>query len=201
MDKTEDEIIILDEWLDMDKAFFRLLTVISVLADNNLAFRGTIKELCQEIGIQPSPRNKENVAKVITHLEKNEYAKVIHDEGVYTISLAAAAEKSSNVKKIKKAWYQLIKDTDSEAAWESILKVFVFLLSTPQDLYLSQTDIADSLNISKSTVGRCIRTIKTLKFPYEPSSLVLKTDELKQKSENGVVRSFGTKYEFVMDFT
>ncbi|WP_026665706.1 hypothetical protein [Butyrivibrio sp. FC2001] len=199
MDKKADEIIVLEEWLNMNKAHFRLLIVISVLADIKLAFRGKISDLCDEIGIQPSSVNKRNTEVALNYLKENEYVKVLEDNDIYTVSLSAAAEKSKNVKVIKKAWYQLIKDAKSDAAWDAILKTFVYLYSISSDMCITQDDIAEKLGVGKSTIGRCIRTLKKLRFPCV-GDMILNAKEMKRIDEKGNIRSVGTKYEFVIEF-
>ena len=52
MQTENQEITMLGEWLPLDKSYFKILAVVAVLADSNLAFRGRLKDLCEEIGIK-----------------------------------------------------------------------------------------------------------------------------------------------------
>ena len=50
----EKELEFCEEWLLLRKYYFKLLTVVTVLADNKKAFRGQLKDLCEYLQIQPS---------------------------------------------------------------------------------------------------------------------------------------------------
>lgn len=160
----QEEIVFLEEWLPLDKTYFRILAVVSVLADRKLAFRGTINDLCNEIGIGASTTNKNNIKSSLKYLEENGFIKVIYDGSVITVSLAAAVEKSPNIKKIRRAWYHLIREAECEASWEPMLKVFLYLIDIKADDPISYQEIGEQLNISKTVVGRCVKAIKGIEF-------------------------------------
>ena len=76
--------------------------MVTVLADNQKAFRGKLKDLCDSLDIQSSSANIQKIRESINFLAENDYIKVIVDNNIYTLSLAHAAEKSKKVIKIKK---------------------------------------------------------------------------------------------------
>ena len=196
MEPVNQEITILKEWLPLDKSYFKLLAVVAVLADKNLAFRGKLNELCREIGIQPSSVNKDKLKDNLAFLYENGYVKMIIDHNTYTVSLAAAAEKSQDVKKIKKAWYQLIRETDSEASWENNLKVFLYLIDLPADRKVTYKEIGHEINISKSTVGKCVRTICSINF----IDFQIYAKKENQQGEDGNIYCVGQRYEKGLNF-
>ena len=53
----EEELEFFEEWLSLEKYHFKILTMITVLADNKRAFRGKLSDLCQNLSIQNSSVN------------------------------------------------------------------------------------------------------------------------------------------------
>ena len=191
------ELEFLEEWVLLKKYEFKLLTIITILADNKRAFRGKLNDLCNELSISACSKNKEKLKNSLTFLEQNDYIKIIEDKGIYTISLAHAAEKSKNIIKIKKAWYEIIKNADCEASWESLLKVFLKILELSQDKTYTYKQIGELTSFSKSTVERCVKTIKKLKF----DDMVIRVDLIKTKDSNGEYKTKGQTYTQVYDWS
>lgn len=191
------ELEFLEEWFLLKKYEFKLLTIITVLSDNKRAFRGKLNDLCNELSITNCTKNKDKLKNSLTFLEQNDYIKIIEDKGIYTISLAHAAEKSKNIIKIKKAWYEIIKNADCEASWESLLKVFLKVLELSQDEIYTYKQIGKLTNMSSTTVERCIKTIKKLKF----DDILVKTEIKKSKNKKDEYRTKGQTYTQVYDWS
>lgn len=191
----DEELEFFEEWLLLEKYHFKILTMITVLADNKRAFRGQLSDLCQELSIKCSSGNINNIKAALAILEEDHYINIMIDKDIYTISLAKAAEKSKNIIKIKKAWYKLIRETKSKAAWENVLKVFLILLEQPQgkEQAITYREIAAMMNCSKSTVERAVKTICSIDF----KDFIFKKDIIKEKhtTENGTTyATLGTVY-------
>ncbi len=193
----KEELEFLEEWFLLKKYEFKLLTIITILSDNKRAFRGKLSDLCNELSIQNSSKNKETMRNSLSFLEKNNYIKVIVDNDIYTISLARAAEKSKNIIKIKKAWYEIIRNADCEASWESLLKVFLKVLELSQDKIYTYEQIGELTNLSKTTVGRCIKAIEKLKF----DDILVEVKEIKTKNNKNEYRTKGQTYTQVYDWS
>ena len=97
-----DEIEFSKEWLNLKKYHFKILTMVTVLADNKKTYRGKISDLCQYLTIQPSSANIKNIKSAIECLAENGYITITIDKDIYTISLSKATEKNQNIIKIKK---------------------------------------------------------------------------------------------------
>lgn len=184
------------EWLPLEKYHFKLLTMITVLADNDRAFRGKLSDLCRSLAIQPSAGNVNKMRKSLVYLEDNGYIRTIEDDRIFTISLAAAAEKSKKIIKIKKAWYKLIRETRSEAAWESVLKVFLILWEMPKDETITYKQIGERISLSSSTVERCVKTICSIDF----GDFRYKKTCINEKDSEGNICGKGQTYEKVLLF-
>lgn len=154
------------EWLVLQKYQFKLLTAVTVLADNQKAYRGKLSDLCQYLSIQPSTPNINKLKSTIAFLVENNYVNTIVDKDIYTISLSKAAETNQNIIKIKRAWCNLIRNTKSEAAWEQVLKVFLVLmeLSHNPDQIITCAEIGKMIKCSGSTVGRAVKTLCSIDF-------------------------------------
>ena len=92
-----EEIDFCEEWLTLKKYYFKLLTIVTVLADNQKAFRGKLNDLCACLEIQSSSGNIQKMREAISFLSDNDYIKVIQDKDTYTLSLAKSAERSKKI--------------------------------------------------------------------------------------------------------
>ena len=104
----EDILEFSQEWLTLDKYQFKILTMVTVLADNQKAYRGKLSDLCQYLSIKPVTGNINNIKSTLTSLTGNGYVNIMIDKDIYTISLSKAAEKKEDIIKIKRAWYKTI---------------------------------------------------------------------------------------------
>ena len=189
----EEELEFFEEWLSLEKYHFKILTMITVLADNKRAFRGKLSDLCRSLSIQNSSVNIAKIRTTLFSLAEDNYINIIIDKDIYTISLTKAAEKSKNVIKIKRAWYQLIRETESLAAWESVLKVFLVLIELPQgkDQTITHEEIGTIIKCSKSTVERAVKTICSIDF----KDFKFQKETVKERLENGNYMTIGTIYK------
>ena len=164
MEQDREEIEFCEEWLTLKKYYFKILTMVTVLADNQKAFRGKLKDLCDSLDIQSSSANIQKIRESINFLAENDYIKVIVDNNIYTISLAHAAEKSKKVIKIKKTWYKLIRESEGTASWENTLKVFLVITELAAGEIIKYAEIAEKTGIKNRTVQSCVKTISSIDF-------------------------------------
>ena len=86
----EKELEFAEEWLELEKYHFKILTIVTILADEQRAFRGKLSDLCENIGIQNSSANRAKIKNSLTILAENDYIRLIIDKDIYTVSLAQA---------------------------------------------------------------------------------------------------------------
>lgn len=144
------------EWLSMEKYDFKILTLIAVLAQNGLAYRGKLKDMCEFLGVANQTNNKNKIKEAIENLQKDGYIYCIKDGQTYTLTLQVRAERDRQIIRIKKQWVAMIKDVKG-AAWDTILRVWLYLIDNHKEI-IRNADIATDLNISVSTVKR-VKTI------------------------------------------
>lgn len=190
MDK---EIEFLEEWLSLEKYHFKIITIITVLADNKMVFRGKLSDICHSLSIQNSSVNIAKIKATLVSLTEDNYIHTIIDKDIYNISLTKEAEKSKHVIKIKRAWYKLIRESESTAAWESVLKVFLVLMELPQgrDKTVTYEEIGNTIKCSKSTVERAVKTICSIDF----KDFKFQKEIVKERLKNGGYRTIGTIYK------
>ena len=197
MQSENEELEFLEDWLPLEKCNFRILTMISVLADNNRAYRGTLKELCAELGIGNSSTNIQGIKRCIAFLEENNYIKVVQDNTRYTLTLTFSAEKDKNIIKIKKEWYKLIRKCECQASWENILKVFLLIYPLSHSKPIKYKEIGDKLGVSAPTVSKCVSALQNIKF--DNWNFVVHT--VTTRDDSGKYYTHGQTYEKMILFT
>lgn len=192
----EKELEFAEEWLELEKYHFKILTIATILADENRAYRGKLSEFCEHIGIQNSSANRTKIKNSLFVLADNDYIRLIIDKDIYTVSLAKSIEKSKNIIKIKKAWYKLIRDNKNTASWENTLKTFLVLLELPNDKAITYEDIGAIVGVKKSTVKNCVAALKKINF----KDFVFNIDLERVQLSNGEYRTKGQTYNQMLIF-
>ena len=196
MEQDREEIEFCEEWLTLKKYYFKILTMVTVLADNQKAFRGKLKDLCDSLDIQSSSANIKKIRESINFLAENDYIKVIVDNNIYTISLAHAAEKSKKVIKIKKTWYKLIRESEGAASWENNLKVFLVITELASEEIIKYAEIAEKTGIKNRTVQSCVKTILSIDF----EDFKIKKKTYTRKNTDGTYITYGQSFDKGMRF-
>jgi len=81
------------DWLIRQKYEFKILTLIAVLADNHLAYRGTLKDMCEFFGVKPGDsRTNMQIKAAIAKLEEDGLLKQIVDGRTLTLTLSKKGE-------------------------------------------------------------------------------------------------------------
>ena len=148
------------EWLTRADYQFKLLALLAVLADSNLAYRGTLAEMCGFLGVASSnTRTNAKIKDAIDALEKDGLLKKIIDGRTFTLTLSKKAEKQRRVIRIQKEWVMVAKNYSSmpnkseSVGWMPLLKVWLFLLDRGNTQKLiTNKQIADALDLSEGTV-------------------------------------------------
>ena len=149
----DDEAGFEKEWLKLEKYNFKLLTLVAVLAQNHLAYRGTVAEMCDYLGINNQTKNRRAITTAIAQLEKKGMVKTILDGKVYTITLSVKAEKKKDVIVIQKKWIEMVQGLTTGVTWDNVLRVWLYLIANEEEIITSKKIAAD-LGMSKSMVDR-----------------------------------------------
>ena len=150
----DDEAGFEKEWLKLEKYNFKLLTLVAVLAQNHLAYRGTVAEMCDYLGVDNQTKNRRAITTAIAQLEEKGMVKTILDNNkVYTITLSVKAEKKKDVIVIQKKWIEMVQGLTTGVAWDNVLRVWLYLIANEEEIITSKKIAAD-LGMSKSMVDR-----------------------------------------------
>lgn len=163
-EEQQEKIELLREWLTLEKYSFKIMVAVAVLADENRAFRGKISELCNELGIQPKGANPPKIKECLKMLEEEGYVKLIVDKDTYTVSFARTMEKNKDIIRLKKIYYQLIREKGGKDAWGNMLKVFLELLELSEDDIVTYKQIGEKIGVGEKTVERCVKKICGMDF-------------------------------------
>ena len=149
----DDEAGFEKEWLKLEKYNFKLLTLVAVLAQNHLAYRGTVAEMCDYLGVDNQTRNRRAITTAIAQLESKGMVKTILDGKVYTITLSVKAEKKKDVIIIQKKWIEMVQGLTTGVTWDNVLRVWLYLIANEEEIITSKKIAAD-LGMKKSMVDR-----------------------------------------------
>ena len=143
--------------------------LVGLLAENNLAYRGSLKTMCEWLGLKSSSNNNKAIKDALCELEKKEYIFYKIEGRTYHISISNKGLKNKRIVRIRKIWIEAFKhynrddqnnkiDSTISIDWIKIVRVFVFLYTrTPGTITLKE--IAADLNISEETVRVAINAI------------------------------------------
>ncbi len=146
------------EWLTREKYQFKLLALLAVLADNHLAYRGTLTDMCEFLGVTSrNSRTNQKIMEAISVLEADGLLKKITDGRTYTLTLSKKAEKERRVIRIQKKWvvfaknYSQLPNKSVSIDWVPLLKVWLYLIDNNSTLTTTK-EIAAALGLSEGTV-------------------------------------------------
>lgn len=197
----EKEAMIDVDWLTVKKYQFKILVMIACLAENHLAFRGKLKDMCDFLGIESCSKNRNTVKEAINALVEKGDLKVLQEGQTWTLTLSVKAEKKQKIIKIKNAYIQAIrnyepldKENDS-VGWENILKVLVYLCADKREV-IRYKDIGTALGFSKDTAERAVRALVNIDF----GDMCVKKKLAWLKENDNDYKVIGNRYEVGLMF-
>ena len=136
------------------------MALLAVLADNHLAYRGTLADMCDFLGVgRSNSRTNQKIRDAIDALEKDGLLKKITDGRTFTLTLSKKAEKQRRVIRIQKEWVMVAKNYSKmpnksvSVDWMPLLKVWLFLLDRGNtNDPISNRQIAAALCMTEGTV-------------------------------------------------
>jgi hypothetical protein len=141
--------------------------MVAALAENHLAYRGKIKDMCEFLGVSNQTNNTKKIKDAIEALEKSGDVKVIRDGHTWTITLSVKAERKSKIIKIRNGWIKAIQQYQcaegKSVSWENILKVLVYLCADNTEVKRYDM-IGKALNISADAAKRAVWALDGIDF-------------------------------------
>lgn len=191
----ENEAYINTDWLTVQNYQFKILVMIACLAENHLAFRGKLKDMCDFLGVGNTVSNTNKIKEAITALEAKSDIRILREGQTWTLTLSVKAERKDKIKKIKNAYIKAIQSYEPEekedsVAWENILKVLVYLCADSREVK-RYSEIASALNITERTAKRAVKALVNIEF----NDLSVKRKLAWFKDYQGNFTVIGNKYE------
>jgi len=168
---NNETISISRDWVAIENYQFKILILASVLAENSLAYRGTLTNMCDWLGIENAPKNTKQIKEAIEELANKEYI-FYHKEGrIHHISITKKGLKDKRIVKIKRQWvetikqYNVAKNGKVNKSWEIMTKALITILWELQEQQ-KITTITDGIIITMKELGkeinRCEATAGTI---------------------------------------
>lgn len=204
-----DSIAFAYEWLELPTkkdCQLKILVLTSVLAENSLAFRGTLATMREWLGIQQSYATNKQLKEAIEKLKEKEYIKAEEEGRIYHISITNKGLKNKEIVKIRRQWITTFKNykeniDNISIDWLQLLRVFVLLYGRKDNSIITMQTIAQRLNISVETARKALKVIeqcdlKGIKFIKN----IIKQEIRNEKGEIETYRNIGTDIGIIILF-
>lgn len=183
------------DWLTIKNYEFKILVMVACLAENHLAFRGKLKDMCEFLGVGNTKPNTDKIKEAIAALEAKGDIKMIKDGHTWTITLSRKAENKAKIKNIKNAWIKMIQEykpevKDDAVSWENILKVLVYLCADKREIK-RYCEIANDLGIAEKTAKKAVKALVNIEF----GDMQVKRKLAWFKTYDGDFKVNGNRYE------
>ena len=166
IDMFTDNINVSRQWLDdLVDYQIKILLLTSVLADNNLAFRGTLKTMCEWLGIKSNTNNNKRIKQCLQNLSNNGYIFYKVEGRTHHVSISNKGLKNKQIYKVRKKWIEVFKkyckenkDKDFSIDWIKVLRVFIYIYYSKDEIVTVQK-ITQITNTSDQTVNNALKAI------------------------------------------
>ena len=162
----EDNISISKEWLnDVEDYQLKILLLVSVLADNSLAFRGTLKTMCEWLSVKSCTVNNRKIKEALQDLADNGYIFYKVEGRTHHVSISNKGMKDKKIYKVRKIWieafknYQKVADKSIAVDWIKILRVFIYLYYLKAGEIITLEKIANITDVSIETARKALIAI------------------------------------------
>lgn len=151
--------------LEMSKNEFKLVTMVLALRNDNKLYSGTIKDMCEFLGIGSDSRNKKNILNALSNLTSQGILRYDVERNLYTIRLDLKCTEKEIIQ-LDKEWLETIKmykanTTNTSVDWSNLLKVFLCLIDN-NDKVINSAAIASRIDLSCSIVNKALAAIKEI---------------------------------------
>lgn len=183
-------------WLTVKNYEFKILVMIACLAENKLAFRGKLKDMCEFLGVGNSTPNRNRIKSAIAALEEKKDIIVVQEGQTWTLTLTNKCWSKERTKKIRNTYvkaiqnYEPVDKSNDSVSWENILKVLVYLVADKREIK-RYDEIAKALNIGKDTVRNAVLALDNIEF----SDISIKRTLAWFKTQEGEFKVNGQKIE------
>lgn len=201
---NEEDAYIDMDWLTVKNYEFRILIMVACYAQKKAAFRGTLKDMCDLLGVKSTVKANQKIREAIQSLEdKGEVKTILDNQCTWTVSLSVKAERKPKVVRIKKVYIKTIQNykagnKNDSVSCDNIFKVFIYLYSGDDEQIRTYAQIAKALDVSETIVRNAVKALTTIEF--ENDLVVKKKIAYVKCIETNEYFVVGTKYEIRYDW-
>lgn len=164
----ENESLFEQDWLDIQDYELKILVMVAVLAQDHLAYRGTLADMCEFFGISNQTKNTAKIKQAIYNLNDKHNIRYIKEGYYWTLTLSTNVKNPSRIYCLQKSWVEAIKKYKSEdkgkaVDWINVLRVFVYLMTSVEEYHTYKT-IGKRLQISPIIVANAITALDNIEF-------------------------------------
>ena len=165
---------------------FKILTMIVLLADNHLAYRGTLTDMCKFLDVASrDSRTNAKIKTAIENLEKSGKIKTIKDGNTWTLTLAKKAERDKQIIRIRKDWITALRECDKCGVdWSASLKVWLYFIEHGNEITTNEK-MREELALSESTIVKAKKVLSGELW-------AIMTDKIVEKQGDGQYKCMGT---------
>lgn len=175
-------ITIYDEWLKTKGYEFKILIIISMLANTEGVFKSNLKQMSEWLGVKPNTNTNKNIKQAIQKLNERKYLNCKQEGRTFYLSINIKNLRNNTSTQVKKEWVNTFKsynkdennnriDKNISIDWSNILKVFTIFYKKTYIL-AKQEQIAGYLKIDNQTLKNAVKAIKNCDL----GNIVLKTN-------------------------
>lgn len=168
--------------MDFTKYEFKLLTRVLALKNDNKAYTGTFRDMCEFLCISYSSPSRKKIREALEDLMLKGILRYNCEKTIFTITFDLDC-KEENVIKLDREWLNTVRQFRAETNktsvdWSNLLKVFIFLFSNTDKVFTTK-ELSEETNLSKDIIARALAAIKTISaaggFGGGYGSLVIET--------------------------
>jgi hypothetical protein len=188
-------------WLTVKNYEFKLLVMIACLAENHLAYRGKLKDMCEFLGVGNSTPNRNKIKEAIAALSEKGDIIVLQEGHTWTLTLTNKCFSKDRVKKIRNTYiqaiqnYQPVDKNNDSVSWWNVLKVLVYLCADKREVK-RYDEIATALGIGRDTVRNAVLALDRIEF----NDMSIKRKLAWFKTQEGEFKINGQKIEVGLKF-
>lgn len=155
----QEDLITFDfEWLSLPKAEFKMLVMIADIGQN----LGNASDLCRYFNRSPQSKNKKPLRKALKSLAEQNIIDLKKQKNDYVATLLNPILQENEVCIKRKYVTEILYHNYTQSvAWETVLKVYIWLLDNGKSLFTNR-QISVCIGVSESTITEAKNALKEM---------------------------------------
>ena len=150
--------------MELDKYEFKILTMVLALKNDNKIYSGTLKDMCEFLGVSRS--SNKIIKDAIEEMSKKDLLIYVVKGYTWTLIFNDKSLKDKTILDMDLAWLDTIKKYRAdkkgyEVDWSNLLKVFIYLIDNNNNV-IDTGKIQASTNLSASIVKKALAAINDI---------------------------------------